>query len=1225
MFGKSGNVLSAADLTTYRFRTEQELPEKGQREYKPSNSWLESEQLKTALDERLQLIAEERVSRFGTLARAEWNEQMKEALVTSVVGRHWQLFGHERKTRIWLYPEEALFLVESGCLELMYSGVAVSVQQAYCILLSPNTSCTLSEYRTYAHLLRHGYRVLRHTPAAKSARSDSKYALSGDYVQLKNEHVKPVMEVVDISDGRPRPKRFSHSYSESSSDSNVHARKELSSLVKSSSFDQRVETKAEISEIASVDKKPVSKVPTEEADVTLVYEQKGPVMQNCLKPKGSLVLFPDSPIEPQSSSRTVNVTPIDIDDNELEISYVNKNVSVTLSPQKKEKQEVESTSLESDADKDVAVEPVSVQSSGESSSSNLGVEYEEQSGTAEENSFSEETTQGEKHDTIRKYGLDSDANKSQTADEVSLNHGCSNVEGIAAEGKFQSDETCQDTPEDSGLVTENEKPLASSNGAKSHKENGLDSNSATTLHTVEKTTSYVEKLIENQSAARKTASISECDSVGDDKALIEPVSLVLDSTTNGISLDGVTVEEKNVNMIQPVVKYECEDVIEIQENSNDSSHIRILGSLNLSNQEIHSNTSIVKNEWQQRTPKREEVDIEIICDTAEDKGRFGNINQKRNTGTNNYTNRYKNTAAIGWKRSASSVSLKPDVEVLPLQESSCSTSAEHVGVHRVNTTRKRGYEEPDIDIKEECSSAKKQLLNTNNWSQDSLEAVETKPSCSQEVNVINLEEEEGRLTLAQMKAVLDAIPSIENKFTIHVQAPKQDLLPPNVKPKQKDYYIQLWRLKADGFGGGPGRNNVYYGNRMPPSQPVRPPRVRPDNDGRINPWLPAATFQPQIPPLMGCGPGLLPHPMFAQAIMMAQSLAMAQSMAMNYNYRMPNRFFRGRYLHRPYFRRGYKRRYNSNVRNPPYHRNYGQGNNSYQFSRSPANEDSSDSQSRSQGTAPVPVQNLKTPDGKAMPIVIDIDDEPSEKQGLTVDSDNEVIECFEVTPSGQGRNSSRKKPRRGENRYFAPSRKFRERAEKMWHEERTEILKIPAAHIADRTAVGSMKYGRESIEVTLSSDEEPLDDIMFEHGSLDAVDEFSTDIVPCLLPENCQSVDTILSRLQIFQQVDKPRNMVSAVSRRQLRVTFDLYLPSVSFRKTTPGLPDYRVMVFSQEQFVSHYEQSMPTLGEISWALKDFDDSVPLLLAHVNPDCIQFTLFARIDLPVAPGIVCDVL
>ncbi|XP_012264106.2 uncharacterized protein LOC105690667 isoform X1 [Athalia rosae] len=168
-----GNVLSAAELlvnkgicheTWERWnKTAEILPSVGQKQYEPNSCWLQKKQIEKGLNDRKELLGVERVERKSQLAAAEWLPQESRARVTKKSGQEWTNFGVEENCQLYLIPEEALMLLELNCLELSWDGVALSVQQAYSILLESNPSgCTLHEYRVYSHLVRQGYRLQRY-------------------------------------------------------------------------------------------------------------------------------------------------------------------------------------------------------------------------------------------------------------------------------------------------------------------------------------------------------------------------------------------------------------------------------------------------------------------------------------------------------------------------------------------------------------------------------------------------------------------------------------------------------------------------------------------------------------------------------------------------------------------------------------------------------------------------------------------------------------------------------------------------------------------------------------------------------------------------------------------------------------------------------------------------------------------------------------------------------
>ncbi|XP_063361774.1 uncharacterized protein LOC134650770 [Cydia amplana] len=137
------------------------LPELGLKDVIPNGSWLEQKQIQSSLEARRHIIEVERIEKCGTLSQADWNDELQLAEVTKNAGGHWQYVGHNIGKQLYLYPEEALYLMEVSCLQLKYNDVTVSIQQAYSLLLKDNNS--LIQYKVYASLSRLGYKVLRHT------------------------------------------------------------------------------------------------------------------------------------------------------------------------------------------------------------------------------------------------------------------------------------------------------------------------------------------------------------------------------------------------------------------------------------------------------------------------------------------------------------------------------------------------------------------------------------------------------------------------------------------------------------------------------------------------------------------------------------------------------------------------------------------------------------------------------------------------------------------------------------------------------------------------------------------------------------------------------------------------------------------------------------------------------------------------------------------------------
>ncbi|EGD78395.1 hypothetical protein PTSG_09463 [Salpingoeca rosetta] len=103
----------------------------------------------------------ERVLKLKRMSMAVWRPECGLAQVILAKGTHPQTMGqfHREYRSDMLYPEEALFLVDRGVLEMYHNDAPLSFQEAMALCLS--TSSSLRAYIVYAHLKRLGYIVLR--------------------------------------------------------------------------------------------------------------------------------------------------------------------------------------------------------------------------------------------------------------------------------------------------------------------------------------------------------------------------------------------------------------------------------------------------------------------------------------------------------------------------------------------------------------------------------------------------------------------------------------------------------------------------------------------------------------------------------------------------------------------------------------------------------------------------------------------------------------------------------------------------------------------------------------------------------------------------------------------------------------------------------------------------------------------------------------------------------
>eukprot|EP00794_Sanderia_malayensis_P009240 gene9240-10215_t len=119
-----------------------------------------SEQKISNYYEQLQsILSEERVCKLGSLSTGTWLEEESIVRVDKSCGHYWQLFGFVVGGILYAKPEEALFLLEQGLLEIYFSGLPLSLQQAWMLLMAQLPS--MEYYSTFVHLCRCGYVVMR--------------------------------------------------------------------------------------------------------------------------------------------------------------------------------------------------------------------------------------------------------------------------------------------------------------------------------------------------------------------------------------------------------------------------------------------------------------------------------------------------------------------------------------------------------------------------------------------------------------------------------------------------------------------------------------------------------------------------------------------------------------------------------------------------------------------------------------------------------------------------------------------------------------------------------------------------------------------------------------------------------------------------------------------------------------------------------------------------------
>ncbi|NWX84083.1 SEN54 endonuclease, partial [Nothoprocta pentlandii] len=137
----------------------------GQKDFAPDGSEEQAEKLRRCREEQWRLLAEERVERPRKAARGEWQPGRGVVELQTPAGKFWHTMGFTERGKQCLRPEEALYLLECGYVQLSYRDVPLSIQEAYEILLA-DEAMSLLHYQVFSHLKQLGYIVLRFNPSA---------------------------------------------------------------------------------------------------------------------------------------------------------------------------------------------------------------------------------------------------------------------------------------------------------------------------------------------------------------------------------------------------------------------------------------------------------------------------------------------------------------------------------------------------------------------------------------------------------------------------------------------------------------------------------------------------------------------------------------------------------------------------------------------------------------------------------------------------------------------------------------------------------------------------------------------------------------------------------------------------------------------------------------------------------------------------------------------------
>ncbi|XP_017391235.1 tRNA-splicing endonuclease subunit Sen54 isoform X2 [Cebus imitator] len=182
----AGRVLSARELFASRSRS-QKLPQRshGPKDFLPDGSAAQAERLRRCREDLWQLLAEQRVERLGSLVAAEWRPEEGFVELKSPAGKFWQTMGFSEQGRQRLHPEEALYLLECGSIQLFHQDLPLSIQEAYQLLLTDDT-VTFLQYQVFSHLKRLGYVVRRFQPSSVLFPYERQLNLDGSMQHLED-------------------------------------------------------------------------------------------------------------------------------------------------------------------------------------------------------------------------------------------------------------------------------------------------------------------------------------------------------------------------------------------------------------------------------------------------------------------------------------------------------------------------------------------------------------------------------------------------------------------------------------------------------------------------------------------------------------------------------------------------------------------------------------------------------------------------------------------------------------------------------------------------------------------------------------------------------------------------------------------------------------------------------------------------------------------------------
>lgn len=157
----------------------------GNKLYTHAGSSLDDEVLEDALENHKCTLNKKRAGRICDIMQAEWNSELNAVIVSKLKGKFTQHMGHMINGKLALSPEESVFLLENGCIEIINGGMPMSTEEAYNIILKGNLG--LEKYQVYSHLSQLGFILVPHQTQLDVMQCEKEMNLDKHSLKMKRQ------------------------------------------------------------------------------------------------------------------------------------------------------------------------------------------------------------------------------------------------------------------------------------------------------------------------------------------------------------------------------------------------------------------------------------------------------------------------------------------------------------------------------------------------------------------------------------------------------------------------------------------------------------------------------------------------------------------------------------------------------------------------------------------------------------------------------------------------------------------------------------------------------------------------------------------------------------------------------------------------------------------------------------------------------------------------------